>query len=236
VVTTPQAPLPRRVFITGSTGYLGSRLIKGLLARGYGVQALARSRDAAKRLPVECKIILGNALDSKSFADHVRPASTFVHLVGVAHPAPWKTRKFRNVDLVSTRASIAAAQAADIAHFVYVSVAQPAPVMKAYIRTRAECEGFLRSSGLHATILRPWYVIGPGHWWPVCLLPLYSLMKRFSATKDIALRLGLVTHKQMTSALLWAIEHPVQGIRIMDVRHIRRAGAPASNSTTSGAP
>ncbi len=235
-MTTPQAPLPRWVFITGGTGYLGSRLITELLARGYGVQALARSRDAAKRLPVECKVVVGNALDSKSFADHVRPASTFVHLVGVARPAPWKAREFRNVDLVSARASIAAAQAADIAHFVYVSVAQPAPVMKAYIKTRAECEGFIRTSGLHATILRPWYVIGPGHWWPMCLLPLYSLMKRFPATKDVALRLGLVTHKQMTSALLWAIEHPVQAIRIMDVRHIRGVGMHGSTSTTGSAP
>ncbi|MGH7229685.1 MAG: SDR family oxidoreductase [Nitrospiraceae bacterium] len=221
---TPQAPLPRRVFITGGTGYLGSRLIKELLLRGYGVQTLARSRDAAKRLPVECKVIVGNALDSTSFADHVRPASTFVHLVGVARPAPWKAREFRNVDLVSARAAIVAAQAAGIAHFVYVSVAQPAPVMKAFIRTRAECEGFIRTSGLHSTILRPWYVIGSGHWWPVCLLPLYSLMKRFPATRDTALRLELVTRKQMTGALLWAIEHPVQGIRIIDVPEIRRAG------------
>jgi len=235
-VTTPQAPLPRRVFITGGTGYLGSRLIKELLSRGYGVQTLARSMDAAKRLPVECKVIVGNALDSTSFADHVLPASTFVHLVGVARPAPWKSREFRNVDLVSARAAIVAAHAAGIAHFIYVSVAQPAPVMKAYIQTRAECEGFIRTSGLHATILRPWYVIGPGHWWPVCLLPLYSLMKRFPATKDIALRLGLVTHKQMTSALVWAIEHPVQGIRIMDVRHILGIGMHGSTSTTGGAP
>ncbi|MGH7205323.1 MAG: NAD-dependent epimerase/dehydratase family protein [Nitrospiraceae bacterium] len=221
-MTTPHATLPPRVFITGGTGYLGSRLIKELLTRGYGVQALARSRDAAKRLPVECKIVVGNALDSKSFTEHVRPASTFVHLVGVSRPAPWKAREFRNVDMVSIRASIAAAQAADITHFVYVSVAQPAPAMKAYVQTRAECEGFIRTSGLHATILRPWYVIGPGHWWPLSLLPLYWLMKRFSATRDTALRLGLVTHKQMTSALLWAIEHPVQEIRIMDVPQIRR--------------
>jgi len=235
-VTTPQAPLPRRVFITGGTGYLGSRLIKELLSRGYGVQTLARSRDVAKRLPVECKVIVGNALDSTSFADHVRPASTFVHLVGVARPAPWKSREFRNVDLVSARAAIVAAQAASIAHFIYVSVAQPAPVMKAYIQTRAECEGFIRTSGLHATILRPWYVIGPGHWWPVCLLPLYSLMKRFPATRHTALRLELVTHKQMTGALLWAIEHPVQGIRIMDVRHILGTGMHGSTSTTGGAP
>ncbi len=128
------------------------------------------------------------------------------------------------------------AQAASIAHFIYVSVAQPAPVMKAYIQTRAECEGFIRTSGLHATILRPWYVIGPGHWWPVCLLPLYSLMKRFPATRHTALRLELVTHKQMTGALLWAIEHPVQGIRIMDVRHILGTGMHGSTSTKGGAP
>jgi uncharacterized protein YbjT (DUF2867 family) len=35
--------------------------------------------------------------------------------------------------------------------------------MKAYVRVRQECEEILRESGLACTILRPWYVLGPGH-------------------------------------------------------------------------
>ena len=41
-----------------------------------------------------------------------------------------------------------------------VSVAHPAPAMKAYIEVRTRCEELIRTSGLHATILRPWYSAG----------------------------------------------------------------------------
>jgi uncharacterized protein YbjT (DUF2867 family) len=29
---------------------------------------------------------------------------------------------------------------------------------------RTRCEEMIRESGLNATILRPWYVLGPGHY------------------------------------------------------------------------
>jgi uncharacterized protein YbjT (DUF2867 family) len=61
------------------------------------------------------------------------------------------------------RASVSAASKAGIQHFIYVSVAHPAPVMKAYIAARSEAESLLKQSGLNSTILRPWYVLGPGH-------------------------------------------------------------------------
>jgi len=47
--------------------------------------------------------------------------------------------------------------------------------MRAYIAVRKECEAILAASGLTTTILRPWYVLGPGHRWPVILLPFYRL-------------------------------------------------------------
>ena len=67
-------------------------------------------------------------------------------------------KEFVNVDLSSVRASAAAAIRANIAHFIYVSVAQPAPVMQAHIDVRAAGEKTLADSGLKVTILRPWYV------------------------------------------------------------------------------
>ena len=95
-----------------------------------------------------------------------KPATTFVQLVGVSHPSPAKAAEFRSIDLVAGSEAIAAAVFAGIQHLIYVSVAHPAPMMKAYIAVRAECEALIRESGLNATILRPWYVLGPGHRWP----------------------------------------------------------------------
>jgi uncharacterized protein YbjT (DUF2867 family) len=148
-----------------------------------------------------------------------------VHLVGVSHPAPWKEREFRAVDLASVRASVTAARAGEVKHFVYVSVAQPAPVMKSYIQVRAECEAIIADSGLNASILRPWYVLGPGHRWPVVLIPIYALFEHLPGTRDSATRLGLVTIDQMVAALSWAVENPATGRKIISVPEIRKTAA-----------
>jgi hypothetical protein len=102
-------------------------------------------------------------LDKESFAARVTPSDSFIQLVGVSHPSPKKGDQFRAIDLVSIRASVSPAVEARIQHFVYVSVAQPAMMMKDYIAVRAEGESLPRTTGLNATILRPWYVLGPGH-------------------------------------------------------------------------
>ena len=102
----------------------------------------------------------GNALEQETFASRVHPADTFIQLVGVPHPSPSKGEQFRAVDLVSVQASVAAAIRAKVQHFIYLSVAQPAPMMEDYIAVRAAGEALLRESRLNVTVLRPWYVWG----------------------------------------------------------------------------
>ena len=217
------APSGRRVFLTGGTGYLGRRLIPVLLQRGHAVRALVRESSIDK-LPAGCEPVVGNPLDDRTFAEPVRRCDTFVQLVGVPKPAPWKGPQFRAVDRVSALASLDAARQAGVKHFIYVSVAHPAPIMKAYIGVRAECEAALRASGLRTTILRPWYILGPGHWWPLLLKPAYWLCEEIPSTREAAVRLGLVTLRQMQVSLVWAVEHPPESVRVIDVREIRAIG------------
>ena len=107
--------------------------------------------------------------------------------------------------------AISVAKSAGVGHFIYVSVAHPAPAMHAYIATRSACEAELVSTGLNATILRPWYVLGPGHRWPYALIPFYWIAGRIPATREGARRLGLVTRQQMIGALARAVEQPARG-------------------------
>jgi len=93
--------------------------------------------------------------------------------------------------------------------------------MKAYIAVRSECEDMVRQSGMNATILRPWYILGPGHRWPYLLLPIYKVMELLPSTREGATRLGLVTLQQMIAALVHAVETPAQGVRIVQVPEIR---------------
>jgi uncharacterized protein YbjT (DUF2867 family) len=212
----------RNVFVTGGTGYMGSRLIAELLRRGHKVSAVARAGSLDK-LPPGCTAVEGDALSPQSLAHVVGDADTLVQLVGVAHPSPRKAAQFRSIDLASMRASLEVACRAVVEHFVYVSVAHPAPVMKAYVDARREAEEELVSSGLNYTILRPWYVLGPGHWWPLVLSPLYWMAELVPPWREGARRLGLVTIASMVTALADAVEDPPPQGRILDVPGIRAA-------------
>ncbi len=218
-----------KVFIAGATGYMGSRLAEQLVGRGHSVSGLVRP-GSEKRLPVGCEPVIGDALDRRTFVDKVGGQETYLQLVGVAHPSPAKAREFREIDLKSGEESVAVAVANKVKHFVYISVAHPAPAMKAYIEVRTQCEDLIRKSGLNATILRPWYVLGPGHYWPYALKPFYWLARQIPPTRDGARRLGLVTLPQMIAALVASVESPATGIRIIEVPEIaaqRQGGSKA---------
>ena len=211
------------VFVAGGTGYIGRPLIENLVVRGYAVVALVREGSQARLAP-GARPVFGNALDAGTFAAAVPRGATIVHLVGTPHPGPGKAADFVRVDLASIRATTAAAAASAAKHLVYVSVAHPAPVMRAYIAARMEGEALVRATGIPATILRPWYVLGPGHYWPYLLVPLYALFRLLPATRTHAERLGLVTRSEMVSALVQAIvAPPADGVSIVDVPGIRAA-------------
>ena len=224
----------RQVFITGATGYMGSALATELVRRGHRVRLLVRPGSESKA-PAGCEIVGGNALLAESYAAQVAPADTFVHLVGVAHPNPKKAAEFRSIDLKSCEEAIRAAKQAGVHHFVYLSVARPAPIMRQYQEVRAQGEQLLIESGMAATFVRPWYVLGPGHRWPTLLIPLYALARLLPQTRAGAIRLALVTLAQMTRTLTWAVENPAEGTRILEPPQIRQGAGEQTIAAATGA-
>ena len=55
------------------------------------------------------------------------------------------------------------------------------------------------------------------------LIPIYKIAELLPSTREGAQRLGLVTLEQMVNALIFAVENPVQGRRVMNVPVIRSA-------------
>src|SRR3954471_21635287 len=211
----------RDVFVTGGTGYLGRPLIETLLGRGHTVRALTRPESTARR-PAGVTGVVGNALDPSGWVHEVAPADTVVHLIGTPHPSAAKAAQFRRVDLVSIEAAVQAATTAGVRHFVYVSGAHPAPVMKAFVEVRKRGEEMVSHSGLSATILRAWYVLGPGHWWPLVLMPLYVVARVVPSTRTGARRLALVPRAAVVDTMVRAVEGPPDGVRVIEAPDMRR--------------
>ncbi len=187
------------------------------------MHALARAGSAA-RLPAGVTAVIGDALDAASFAEAIPARATLVHLVGTPHPNPSKAAEFEHVDLASIRAATRAAESARAAQFIYVSVAHPAPVMRAYIAVREQGEALVAATGIPATILRPWYVLGPGHYWPWLLVPFYALGRLLPATREQAAA-ARSRHPRADGARARRRDRDATaaGMRIVDVPAIRQA-------------
>lgn len=212
----------KKIFITGGTGYIGRQLIPKLLNLSHSVKCLVRE-ESLKKLPDKSTLVLGNALDSQTYKGKIPESDTFIHLVGVSHPSPSKKELFRKVDLVSLEQALDAALFSGIKNFIYISVAHPAPIMKDYTKVREICEEMIISSGIGATILRPWYVLGPGHRWPYLLLPFYKVLEKIPVTSESAIRLATVTLNQMVNAIIYAVANPLENkIRIVEVPEIKK--------------
>jgi len=212
------------VFVAGGTGYIGKRLIKILLHKGYEVTALAREQ-SVKKLPEGCNIVLGSPFDASSYADSIPADCVFVHLVGVAHPGPKKKEQFYTIDLASLKVSVEAAKQAKVKHFVYMSVAQsPTKVMGDFQEARRQGEETVLASGLTSTFIRPWYVVGPGHYWPLLFQPVFKLLEIIPKTSAKAKALALVSLKQMLRTLTAVIfNSPKEINNIVEVQDIKKA-------------
>jgi uncharacterized protein YbjT (DUF2867 family) len=216
-----QAKNKKTIFITGATGYIGTRLIKLLTGRGHRIVALVRKGSESK-VPAGAEVVVGNPFDARTFQEHIPVDSVFIQLLGVAHPSPKKAKQFKEIDLRSVKASADAASNAGAHHFIYVSVAMaPSKLMQAYQEVRKEGEKYCLSKTFNCTFIRPWYVLGPGHWWPVLLLPFYGLAEIIPAWRKKARAMSLVTIRQMLTTLVSAAENEPLPIRILEIKDIR---------------
>jgi uncharacterized protein YbjT (DUF2867 family) len=184
------------------------------------VKAVVRA-GSENKFPADVAAVIADPLTENSYTESIHGCDTFIHLIGVPHPSPAKAAQFRAIDLPSVQVAVKAATDAGIRHFIYLSVAQPAPMMQAFIAVRAEGEALIRASGMKATFVRPWYVLGPGHRWAYALLPFYKIAELLPGTRDSAIRLGLINISQMLNALVWSVENVPESVRIVDVPKIR---------------
>jgi len=143
--------------VTGSTGYMGGRLIERLRAEGRPVRALAR--DAARFAPVEgVEVVVGDLLQRETLAAALEGCSTAYYLV---HSMETGANGFADRDRLAAENFAAAARDAGIDRIVYLGGLLPeGGPQSVHLASRLEVEEILLDALPRSTALRASIVIG----------------------------------------------------------------------------
>jgi len=153
-----------RCLVTGATGYIGGRLVPGLLEAGHRVRCLARTPEKLRDHPWAgaAEVVKGDVTDADSVSAAMRGIDIAYYLVHALTAGPG----FERTDREAARIFGEQAEAAGVRRIVYLGGLTPAGVpareLSPHLRSRAEVGRILLDSGVPATVLRAAVIIGSG--------------------------------------------------------------------------
>ena len=173
-----------KALVTGATGFIGSVLVKELIARGHGVRALAFPEEKVSGLVKQgAEICRGDLTAPESLRGICDGIDTVFHLAG--RVTDWGTKKQFYTAIYNATENLLKEAAGKAQRFVYVSsmaamgmgrhlkgVKETDPPRKSgvyYNDAKADAEALVRSyhdaGKIACTIVRPANVTGPGSVW-----------------------------------------------------------------------
>jgi nucleoside-diphosphate-sugar epimerase len=139
-----------KVFVTGATGFTGSRVVPLLLKSGYEVRCLYRAssdRSLLLRHQPEIEWVSGDVSDSQSLSAAMQGTDALVNIASLG---------FSHADSI-----IRAAQNAGLRRAIFISTTAIFTQLNANSkRVRVAAELAIETSGLEYTILRPTMIYG----------------------------------------------------------------------------
>jgi uncharacterized protein YbjT (DUF2867 family) len=148
--------------VTGSTGYVGGRLVPELLATGYRVRCAARSPERLRDYPWsgQVEVVRADLTDAEDARRALQGADVAYYLIH----ALGSGADFGETDRRTAETFAAAAKEAEVGRIVYLGGLAPAGTgdVSEHLRSRAEVGEILLSSGVPTAALRAAVVIGSG--------------------------------------------------------------------------
>jgi uncharacterized protein YbjT (DUF2867 family) len=149
------------IFIAGSTGFVGGHLVSDLTAKGHKVKCLVRSEKAMAAFSSQgIEVVRGDITSAESLKGILKPEDFVIHLVGIIEERGRAT--FESIHTKGTANLVDEARRAGVRHFFYQSaLGADRNSWSGYLKTKAEAEEIVKTSGLRYTIFRPSLIIGP---------------------------------------------------------------------------
>jgi nucleoside-diphosphate-sugar epimerase len=219
-----------KLFVTGATGKVGSRLVPYLLKQGHDVRILVRNAERAHTLEVQgAEVVVGDLVDNEKLPEAVQGVDAVLH-VAAQFRGGVSEETAMAVNLDSTINLAVASLEAGVRRFVFTSTNnvyrglnynRPCreddillPATEIYPKTKIAAEEALlklyHEKGLDIRIMRLAFVYGSGDPHIKEILPYminWNPLKKFS----------VVHHEDVARALLLAAVTPGTGGRIYNV-------------------
>ncbi len=152
------------VLVTGSTGYVGGRLVPLLLSSGYRVRAMARSMNKLKGRKWSnhpgLELVQADLYDPGSLREAVEGCSAAYYLVHSMNP---QNRDFVEADRLAARNFADAAARAGLGRIIYLGgLGRESAELSTHLKSRAEVGKILQKGPTPVTILRAAHILGSG--------------------------------------------------------------------------
>ena len=153
--------MPERIFVTGSSGFVGSAVIEQLLEKGYDVAALLHC-GSLKAGGDRVREVRGDIFSAAALDEGMAGCQGVIHLVGIISENPAQGITFERIHHQGAIHVIEAAHRARIKRFIHMSALGARPEAPSeYHRTKYAAEKALHGSGLDWTIFQPSLIHGP---------------------------------------------------------------------------
>lgn len=161
---SPDPTPPRRIALTGATGYVGGRLAPLLLDRGYAVRCLVRDpqklHDRGWRDDPRVEVTENDLSGVAELTDQLSGCDAAYYLV---HSMEAAGEAYARRDLELAQNFADAAAAAGVRRILYLGgLGETQAGLSEHLRSRREVERVLGSTGVPVTVLRAAIIIGSG--------------------------------------------------------------------------
>ena len=197
------------ILVTGSTGFIGSTLVRKLVESGQEVRLLLRPSPQSPRLPMglSVDVAVSSLNDERSLRAAMVGVDTVYHLAGVERQGAYAD--LMKVDIQGTQAVARAAKDAEVERFFFLSHlgadrASAYPILKA----KAIAEESIRRSGIGYTIIRSAVVYGADDGFTTALAGLIATVPMiYLIPGDGRTLIQPLWVEDLVTCLIWALDN-----------------------------